>query len=267
MYVGDSYAADAQYKMRGFRHFYRMKKTRPPKTAVVSTSEESAMWFNHLMSALWPNISNYSAVEIKRFMSVFIADTLKASPPPGVKEVYVRNITLGVVPPEIRLLKPYRFSDRPNVYQLDLDLYYKGGMEVTIVAKGCCGFCFSSWLFLNCGCAVGNGAQMKLPITLQEVQVLAPMRFKIEFCHQFPFLKVLFSVRRIVCVYCLRQGARSEFSRSSAKLAFFWHQDCGSVECAELARNQGLGSRCHYGCCQIYYGRAKQDCGEHGRRR
>ncbi len=74
-----SYAADAQYKERGFRHFYRMKKTRPPKTAVVSTAEESAMWFNHLMSALWPNISNYSAVEIKRFMGAFIADTLKVN--------------------------------------------------------------------------------------------------------------------------------------------------------------------------------------------
>ncbi len=41
-----------------------------------------------------------------------------------------------MIPPEIRMLKPYRFSDRPNVYQLDLDLYYKGEMEVTIVAKG-----------------------------------------------------------------------------------------------------------------------------------
>ncbi len=39
------------------------------------------------MAAVWPNVSNFAAVETKRFMSKFIADTLKASPPPGVKEV------------------------------------------------------------------------------------------------------------------------------------------------------------------------------------
>lgn len=30
--------------------------------------EESAQWFNYLMLAAWPNVSNRVAVEAKRFM-------------------------------------------------------------------------------------------------------------------------------------------------------------------------------------------------------
>ncbi len=44
-----AYAADAQYKLRGFKHFHRMKKARPSKHASVE-GELSAAWFNFLVS-------------------------------------------------------------------------------------------------------------------------------------------------------------------------------------------------------------------------
>jgi len=86
----------------------------------------------------------------------------------------VRNITLGVVPPEIKLLKPYRFPDRPNVYQLDIDLHYAGELEITIVA------------------VIGSGVvKSKLPVSVREIKVTAQMRFIVEFFPESPFIKTL----------------------------------------------------------------------------
>ena len=170
-----AYAADAKYKLRGFRHFYKLKKLKSrEKQAQREAVEESALWFNHLMAALWPNISNFAAVETKRFMGDFIQQALSESPPPGVQSVYVRQITLGLVPPEIKLLKPYRFEDRPSVYQLDITLRYAGELQVTIVAQ------------------IGSGlVKTKLPVQVLEVKMTAQMRFVIEFFPESPFIKTL----------------------------------------------------------------------------
>jgi hypothetical protein len=43
------YAGDAQYKQRGFKHFYRLKKARPSKQA-PGNDELAATWFNFLVS-------------------------------------------------------------------------------------------------------------------------------------------------------------------------------------------------------------------------
>lgn len=62
------YSLDASYKLRGFQHFFKLKKLKVKESGPDNNSEESAKWFNFLMLAVWPNISNRIAVETKRFM-------------------------------------------------------------------------------------------------------------------------------------------------------------------------------------------------------
>ncbi len=67
------------------------------------------------------------------------------------------------------------------MYELDLDLEYGGTMEITIVA------------------VMGSGGgKMKLPITLNDVKVTAPLRFVIEFFPENPFVKILDVSFRVV---------------------------------------------------------------------
>lgn len=168
------YSLDAQYKMRGFQHFYRLKKLKTAERKQVPR-EENASWFNFLMLAVWPNISNRVAVETKRFMSAFIEEQLTAMQPPSIHGVYMRNITFGKIPPQIKLLRPMPMDERyPSRYVLDVTVHYAGELEVTIVA------------------IVGvKGIKAKVPVTLENIKLTAEMQIVLDFFPENPYVRSL----------------------------------------------------------------------------
>jgi Ca2+-dependent lipid-binding protein len=166
------YSLDYSYKQRGFSHFYRLKKLKS-KEKSKDAVEESAAWFNNLMLAAWPNLSNRVAVETRRFMVAYL-ETLMLSMQGGtVQGCYVRNVAFGHMPPQIKLLRPQPMKKEfPSRYVLDLTLHYAGELEVTVVAV-----------------VAPGGAKVKVPITITNITVMPEMQIQLDFFPHNPHLK------------------------------------------------------------------------------